>query len=645
MHRFGVLGSILLALAMMAAAVGLAATLAPPAMATPFTSPDGLWTWSRPLPHGYPANSIAAAAPGELFVASSVSDVLATLDGGASWTWSRTSAVSGFAGPQGVQFVSPTEGWAWGYDTTLTNVMLLHTTDAGTTWQSNLTVPSSPGGPLVVRFAGPLSGWLVTGGGYQYCELYTTTDGGQTWGAPLDLPSSDNNTFGTLAPQGGQRAVLMETVWSTGAGNGDIVGTRVWRTTDGGATWLAPTMLKGADIGDATFSSATKGWATGESFPGGDSWLWGTTDGGASWHRVHRAMLGGHVYTVGNNVWVVGGGTLHSSDDGKTWQTLPGLSGSCSFSDPLNGWIANGATYQRTTDGGKTWHHVTPPSRAGVPKLAAVPGGTVWGAAGHVIKSSDGGRHWRSVTKRQVTAVAAVSARQAWAVGGKGLVIHTADGGYHWTLQPTGVTVYLHHVFFVDASHGWACGGNTLLRTVDGGRQWAHKHEAIGALSGITQLDFADARHGIALSNTCSGVILVTSNGGRTWAKTRLPVSTDRPTAVTMEDASHALIIAYAFASIDPTTTFTSSDGGKTWQQGADLPNRDPYGSIARSGSLLCAVGHGVVTSRNDGATWSYDGAPSGGGLTSVQFVGTDTLMIGGDLGVLTRNLTTAPLP
>jgi photosystem II stability/assembly factor-like uncharacterized protein len=89
-----------------------------------------------------------------------------------------------------------------------------------------------------------------------------------------------------------------------------------------------------------------------------------------------------------------------------------------------------------------------------------------------------------------------------------------------------------------------------------------------------------------------------------------------------MEDPSHALLIAYPSSSIDPATTFTTTDGGKTWQQGADLSNRDRYGSIIRSGSLLCAVGHGVTTSRNDGATWSYDGAPTGGGLTSVQLVG-----------------------
>jgi photosystem II stability/assembly factor-like uncharacterized protein len=161
----------------------------------------------------------------------------------------------------------------------------------------------------------------------------------------------------------------------------------------------------------------------------------------------------------------------------------------------------------------------------------------------------------------------------------------------------------------------------------------------------VSQLVFADARHGIALTNTGSGVILVTSNAGRSWSTTRLSISTDRPQTVTMEDASHALIIAYNQIGI--AHSWTSSDGGKTWLRGADLPNREFYDSIARSGSLLCAVGlfGSVATSRDDGAIWSYDGMPAGYGLSSVQFVGSDTLMIGGSLGILTRNLTTAPLP
>ena len=492
---------LLAALAVAVAAAATGAILAAPAAAAPFTSPDGLWTWSRPLPFGYPASSIAAPAPGELFVATTVGDLLVTSDGGTSWGWSRTSAVPGLTTPQGLQFVSATEGWTWGYDTSLWNAMLLHTTDGGATWQSNLTVPASPGGQLEVRFAGPLSGWVVTSpGSDESCELSTTTDGGQTWSAPRDLPSSEYNTFGAVAPQGGQRALLWELAWSTGAGNGEIVGTEMWRTTDGGATWSAPTMLRGgAEIDDVAFSSPTKGWASGESWPSGDSWLWRTTNGGASWHKARRAT-GGQILTVGNDVWV--GSALHSADGGKTWQTLPRLAGTVSFSDPANGWIADGATFQRTTDGGKTWQHVTPaaqPGVTGVSSLAAVGGETVWGASGRVIRTTDGGQHWRFATKRGVAALAAVSANQAWAVGGKGLVIHTTDGGHHWTRQPSGVGVSLSNVFFVDARHGWAGGGNTLLRTTDGGRHWTTKHPIVGAE--ISQIDFADASHGIVLLN------------------------------------------------------------------------------------------------------------------------------------------------
>ena len=659
MHRFGVLGSILLALATAAAAVGLAATLAPPATATPFTSPDGLWTWSRPLPHGYPANSISAPAPGELFVASSVSDflttagsasdLLATTDGGANWTWSRTSAVPGFATPDGVQFVSPTEGWAWGGDTTGKDEMLLHTTDAGTTWQSSLTIPAPQERSATVRFAGPLSGWVVTG--YNNFTLHTTTDGGQTWSGPLTVPDGDGNDFAALAPQGAGNAVVFETVYSAGYSNGDIVGTSVVRTTDGGATWLTPTTLKGADIHDASFSSANVGWA------GDDSWLWRTTDGGASWHKLRRLSYPDVTVTC-DGIWAISGligrsvpnQALHSADGGATWHVVPGVVGTrVAFADPLDGWSVAGATYRHTTDGGKTWHLVTPASRPGVGSLVAVAGETVWGAAGRVIKSNDGGRHWRYTTKRRTSAVAAVSARQAWAVGRKGLVLHTSDGGHRWTVQPSAVTVNLHVVFFVDARHGWASGGNTLLRTVDGGRHWTHSRTAITGV--VSQLDFADAGHGIALLSAANRRFgfLVTSSGGRTWTMKHLPISTDLPSAVIMLDSSHALITAWPGGG-DVSHSWMSADSGKTWQRGADVPGAaliDRYVSIARSGSLLCAVSSfgSVATSSNDGATWSYDDTPAGYGMNSVQFVGSDTVMIAGGLGVLTRNLTTAPLP
>ena len=297
----------------------------------------------------------------------------------------------GFAAPQGVQFVSPSEGWAWGADTSGKNAMLLHTTDAGATWHSSVTVPVQGPAVLQAHFADRSRGWVLIGEPADYgdCVLSTTADGGQTWSTPAALPpdQSGEASVGTFAPQGGPRAVLLVDDWSVG--NVDV-GTSMWRTTDGGATWPAPTWLKGIHLFDASFSSPSVGWAT------SPNWLWATTDGGAHWHRVHKTPGHGQVTTVGNDVWVTSlllGAWRHAALS-RRGQDLAGAARSLgcriTFSDPLNGWIAGHATYLRTINGGKTWHHLTTTPR-GSRSWRPCAGGTVWGAAGRVIKSTDGG--------------------------------------------------------------------------------------------------------------------------------------------------------------------------------------------------------------------------------------------------------------
>ncbi|HMK92974.1 MAG TPA: hypothetical protein VK576_08245, partial [Thermoleophilia bacterium] len=142
MSRRLVVTAFVLCLAALAAAS--ASFAAPPPLTTsPITSPDGLWTWSRPLPFGYGLGEMAAPAPGTLFVATSEPDLLVTHDGGVSWAWARTSAVPGFGGLDGVAFTSALDGWAWGSDVTGQSVMVLRTTDGGDTWRSSVSVPAA----------------------------------------------------------------------------------------------------------------------------------------------------------------------------------------------------------------------------------------------------------------------------------------------------------------------------------------------------------------------------------------------------------------------------------------------------------------------------------------------------------------------
>ena len=618
----------------------LCAFFAPSALAvTPVTTPDGLWTWVNSLPHGFPATGgIASPTPGTLFIATTTPDLLVTRDGGASWSWSPTGSVPGFDTVSGVTFVSPTEGWAW------CKGLLLHTADDGASWQLRLTTRGDST-LTEVRFADPSSGWAVaTMPRSDVVLFYRTSNGGQSW-TELSPPPDYGTPFAALVPQGGERAILMRSIPGI-----DIVpvATFVWRTVDGGASWSGPFTVAGAVLTDATFTSAEQGCAVGR-----ELWVWRTTDGGASWAKVHTAPAGSfspRITHVGSNMWVFNdGGVLHSSDGGASWRSLPGIGGSSiSFSSSQDGFIANGGDYRHTTNGGRSWTRLTGAATFAPTELAAGSGGTVWGVAGHLlkwwgtagylIKSSDAGRHWQRVTQRSdLSAVAAIGSRQAWVVGPKGLIIHSTDGGRHWTRQDSGVGVDLVDVSFLDARHGWAGGSKgTIMRTVDGGRHWARNHTPVGGWT--VRVRFADARHGAALIAPDKPYLLITDNGGRSWTKRTFSTTDLRAEAITMKDPTHWLLISTGGR------TWTTSDAGQSWQPGAVEPL--VYATdIARSGSLLCAIGEDgtVLTSANDGATWSSD-ADLRGLVSCAAFAGNRTLLVGGSAGILTRDLRKAPL-
>jgi photosystem II stability/assembly factor-like uncharacterized protein len=609
---------------------------APRAYVPPLATPDGLWTWVRPVPFGYPAHAIASPSPGTLFVATGEPDALVTRDGGAGWSWSPTNVTPGFFdGLSSIAFASPREGWAGG------DGVLLHTADGGLTWQTQLTAADFTFTHL--SFSDVSSGWAAAEN-LDLPRVFATRNGGQTW-TEVALPG-ENTTFTTLVAQGPGEALLVQEQWQSGIGNGEDLGTRLWRTTDYGAHWLGPVSLGGGYFAGATFVSPEHGWAI------IGAALWQSTDGGLSWRRLSGSSrdLGGWgaITSVGNDIWAVGlRGALHSSDGGKTWHKLPGVRGlrwggnHISFSDRLEGWIASDGRYLHTTDGGKSWRVITDGPKSGVSKLAAVGGGIVWGAAGYVIRSADGGKTWQRLTApSNLSAVAAASARQAWAVGPRGLILHTADGGRHWTRQSSSATADLADVFFVDARRGWLGGAReTLRRTVDGGRHWTKANR--GVATNVRQLVFADALHGLAVSGF-SSYVLTTANGGRSWAKTRFSLLNYHATAVSMIDATHWLVISTQGAS------WTTGDGGQTWQRGPDLPKAvGDYLDIARSGSRLCAVtwSGAVATSTDDGATWSRAGAVPIGLMACAAFVGSHTLLVGGSSGLLTRDLSAAPLP
>ena len=62
----------------------------------------------------------------------------------------------------------------------------------------------------------------------------------------------------------------------------------------------------------------------------------------------------------------------------------------------------------------------------------------------------------------------------AIAVGEAGTIIRTTDGGTSWVSLTGGGSDRLNSVYFIDANTGWIVGNNgTILKTTNGGTTWS----------------------------------------------------------------------------------------------------------------------------------------------------------------------------
>jgi len=241
---------------------------------------------------------------------------------------------------------------------------------------------------------------------------------------------------------------------------------RIYRTTDGGASWRLMTTNAFADgFWDAmAFWDADNGILFGDPVKGRFQ-VYVTADGGASWRPAGDAGLAaqadegafaasGTCLSVAGSrdAWIATGGAqtprvLHSSDRGATWQAAPlpipaGAPGkgafSVAFPNPREGMVVGGDYKEpalaslngaRSEDGGATWTPaaVTPSGYMSV--VVPVPGAprsyVAAGLAGSGY-SVDGGKRWTALDRIPMNTVGFATPTVGWAVGPKGLLMKYA---------------------------------------------------------------------------------------------------------------------------------------------------------------------------------------------------------------------------
>lgn len=256
-------------------------------------------------------------------------------------------------------------------------------TNGGKTWE-NVGLPDSrhigdilihPTNPDLVYVAALGHVW----GPNEERGVFRTKDGGRSW--EKILYKSDHAGSHELAMDPSNPRIIYASIWDAQRyphslrSGGDDSG--IWKTTDGGDTWVELTRKPGLPKGvlgkiGLAASGAQDGrvWALVEAHDGA---LFRSDDGGETWQRLSeepylrtRAWYYMHIYADpkdADTVWILNYGVHKSIDGGKTFQALPSRHG-----DEHDLWIDPNDTERMikgddggacvSWNGGRTWSSI-----------------------------------------------------------------------------------------------------------------------------------------------------------------------------------------------------------------------------------------------------------------------------------------------
>jgi photosystem II stability/assembly factor-like uncharacterized protein len=279
-----------------------------------------------------------------------------------------------------------------------------------------------------------------------------------------------------------------------------------------------------------------------------------------------------------------------------------------------------------------SWHLTDTGTTARFRGLAPVSSSVAWvaGAAGTVLRTVDGGRHWASVGPADASAlefrdIEAFDARHAVALtigeGTDSRVYATSDGGHSWTrtFQNEDPAAFYDCMTFLDPKHGLALsdpvdGKFRILATSDGGRHWQVRPTA-GMPDALTG-EFAFAASGTCLVST-QGKAYFASGGGATsrifssadfghsWKVVDSPLPSGASAGIyslAFADPAHGIAVGGDYAAPTAAPDGSAYLAGHRWTVSKTVPGE------YRSGAAWIGHGPGALTVGPTGSDVSWDG-------------------------------------
>jgi len=274
--------------------------------------------------HGFDAVDALHAWAGQ-----DAGEIVYTVNGGRQWVRSSVQGFDTFGQIMDIAFADTSTGWAAGADAFFggSRGVLSRSSDGGKTWHEQVEFPDFTFNRL--EAISPLNAYAV--GTYDLGGrgmVLRTTDGGSFW---QDVtPASD-----------GFRGVFFRNTTT-----GWIIGSSIYKTTDGGTSWTKQFGDSNTEFSAISFSDLQNGWAVGF-----NNLVLHTTDGGQNWtpqdvHAPSGTAVTGVTAISPTVAWIAGwnGFIARTRDGGQTWrrEIVPGASKvafeDVHFIDPDNGW-------------------------------------------------------------------------------------------------------------------------------------------------------------------------------------------------------------------------------------------------------------------------------------------------------------------
>lgn len=362
----------------------------------------------------------------------------------------------------------------------------------------------------------------------------------------------------------------------------------IWYTSDGGRKWQLQESGVTCRLSSVHFIDPQTGWAAGGTSHPYTHTSVGvvlhTRDGGKSWRqektslpairqiRFFNAQQG---WAIGDTSAIFPTGVFTTDSGGRTWTPLVGLA--------VHGWLAGdfidpttGATVGRSGTLAAIRRRALETTRTpnlglrGLHRLKLAPptGGWLVGDGGLVLTTPDLGTSWQLPAGNPAVAAGsefdwrALDQRgpNCWIAGAPGTrVLHTADGGQTWQAYPTGQSLPIHAISFVDDQRGWAVGAlGTILTTNDGGKHW-QRQRAGGTRVAILAL--------LSEPNTAPLEFFTRLSANEGYLSTvefvnRRDIEPGRPHDETLPDRAHAALVAAGASAADTHWAFPLRQSG-----------------------------------------------------------------------------------